>query len=131
MRANSRGSQIIERCHVAPYGGHCRVFGTQTKIWQCGFFCPMMYEDTKEFIRRCRKYQFQGSINSRIEMSLHYNLQIEIFDVWALTSWGHFKSLKIESISSSLLTTCKNRWKHVTDQRNYTRLSKKIFHRGG
>jgi hypothetical protein len=29
-----------------------------------------------------------------------------------LTSWDRFKSPKIASTSSSLLTTCKNGWKH-------------------
>ena len=46
----AEGLQIIEKCHVAPYRGHYGVFCTQSKIWQCGFFCPMMYKDTKEFI---------------------------------------------------------------------------------
>ena len=81
------GIEIIERCHAASYGGHYGVFHTKAKIWQCGFFWPTMYEDTKEFIRRCWKCQFQGSINARNAMSLHYNLQIEIFDVWG--HWFH------------------------------------------
>jgi hypothetical protein len=72
----AEGLQITERCHAVPYGGHYRVFYTQAKIWQCAFFWPTMYEDTKEFIWRCRKFQFQGSINSRNAMPLHYNLQI-------------------------------------------------------
>ena len=44
------GIQIIEKCHGAPYEGHYGVFRTQAKIWQCGFFWPTMYEDTKELI---------------------------------------------------------------------------------
>jgi hypothetical protein len=72
--------QIIEKCHVAPYGGHFGVFCTQAKIWQCGFFWPMMYEDTKEFIRRREKCQMQGDITARNAMPLR-NLQVEIFDV--------------------------------------------------
>ena len=77
----AEGLQIIEKCHVAPYGGHYGVFHTQSKIWQCAFFWPAMYEDTKEFIRRCRKCQLQGGITARNAMPLHYNLQVEIFDV--------------------------------------------------
>ena len=46
----AEGIQIIEKCHAAPYGGHYGVFSTQAKIWQCRFFWPTMYEDTKEFI---------------------------------------------------------------------------------
>ena len=87
----AKGLQIIDRCHVALYGGHYRVFRTQAKIWQCGFFWPTMYEDTKEFIRRCQKCQFHGSINSHNAMPLHYNLQIEIFDVWGIDFMGPFQ----------------------------------------
>ena len=83
--------QIIKKCHAAPYGGHYGAFRTQAKIWQCGFFWPMMYEDTKEFIRRCRKCQLQGGITSRNAMPLHYNLQIEIFDVWGIDFMGPFQ----------------------------------------
>jgi hypothetical protein len=36
----AEGWQIIEKCHSAPYGGHCGVFCTQAKIWQCGFYWP-------------------------------------------------------------------------------------------
>jgi len=85
------GIQIIEKCHATPYGGHYGAFRTQAKIWQCRFFWPTMYEDTKEFIRRCRKCQLQGGITSRNAMPLHYNLQIEIFDVWGIDFMGPFQ----------------------------------------
>jgi hypothetical protein len=42
----------------------------------------MMYEDTKEFIQGYPKCQLHGSITARNTMPLHYNLQIEIFDVF-------------------------------------------------
>jgi hypothetical protein len=85
------GLQIIKKCHSAPYGGHYGVFYTQAKIWQCGFFWPTMYEDTKKFIRRCQKCQFQGNITAHNAMLLHYNLQIEIFDVWGIDFMGPFQ----------------------------------------
>jgi ribosomal protein L37AE/L43A len=86
----AEGLQFIEKCHSAPYGGHYGVFRTQAKIWQCGFFWPTMYEDTKEFIWRCRKCQFQGNIIAHNAMPLRYNLQIEIFDVWGIDFMGPF-----------------------------------------
>jgi len=68
------GLKIIEGCHSSPYGGHYGAFRTHTKIWQCGFYWPAMYEDTKIFIRRCRPCQRHGNINSRDVMSLTSNL---------------------------------------------------------
>ena len=53
----------------------------------------MMYEDTKEFIRRCQKCQLQSGFTSRNAMPLHYNLQIEILDVWGIDFMGPFQKL--------------------------------------
>jgi hypothetical protein len=40
-----------------------------------------MYQDTKDFIRRCKSCQRHENINSRNAMPLTTNLQIELFDV--------------------------------------------------
>jgi hypothetical protein len=75
------GIKITERCHSSPYGGHCGAFRTNAKIWQSGFFWPTMYEDTKDFVRRCGACQRHENINARDAMPLTTNLQIELFDV--------------------------------------------------
>jgi len=75
------GKQMIEKCHTAAYRGHFGLFCTQAKIWQSGFFWSTMYEDTREFIRRCRSYQMYGGIIAHNAMPLTYNLQVELFDV--------------------------------------------------
>jgi hypothetical protein len=82
--------QIMERCHASPYGGHCGAFQTHAKIWQSGFFWPTMYADTKEFVRRCHRFQKHGNINTRDAMSLTNNLQIELFDAWGIDFMGPF-----------------------------------------
>jgi hypothetical protein len=70
----AQGMRIIEKCHAAPYGGHYGVYRTQAKIWQSGFFWPAMYEDTKDFIRKCRICQHHGGITARDAMPLQNNL---------------------------------------------------------
>ena len=50
----------------------------------------MMYEDTREFIQRCRRCQMQGGITARNAMPLTYNLQVELFDVWGIDFMGPF-----------------------------------------
>ena len=58
-----------------------------------------MYEDTKDFIRRCRNCHKQGGITARIAMPLTYNLQVELFDVWGIDYMGPFpKSQNCEYI---------------------------------
>jgi hypothetical protein len=91
--------KIIERCHSSPYGGHYGAFRTNAKIWQSGFFWPTMYEDTKEFIRRCVPCQKHGNINARDAMPLTTKLQVELFDVWGIDYMGPFsKSRQCEYI---------------------------------
>jgi hypothetical protein len=69
------------------------------KIWQSGFFSTTMYQDTKDFVRRCNSCQRHGNINSRNAMPLTTNLQIELFDVWGIDDMGPFpKSGKLEYI---------------------------------
>ena len=82
--------KIIERCHAAPYGGHYGAFWTHAKIWQSGFFWPTMYEDTRNFIKRCVRCQRHGNINARDAMPLTNNLQVELFDVWGIDYMGPF-----------------------------------------
>jgi len=50
-----------------------------------------MYQDAKDFIRRCQECQLIGNISARNAMPLHYNLQVEIFDVWGIDFMGPFK----------------------------------------
>jgi len=61
------------------------------KIWQSGFFWPTMYQDTKEFIRRCARCQKHGNINARDAMPLQNNLQVELFDVWGINYMAPFQ----------------------------------------
>jgi len=49
-----------------------------------------MYEDAKDFVRRCPRCQKHGNINARDAMPLTNNLQVEIFDVWGIDSMGPF-----------------------------------------
>ena len=53
-----------------------------------------MYEDTRDFIRRCGACQRHRNINSRDAMPLTTNLQIELFDVWGIDYMGPFLKSK-------------------------------------
>jgi len=59
-----------------------------------------MYEDTKDFIRRCPNYQRHGGITARNAMPLTYNHQVKLFNVWGIDYMGPFpKSHNCEYIS--------------------------------
>jgi hypothetical protein len=49
-----------------------------------------MYQDAKDFVKRCPKCQMHGNISTRYAMPLTTNLQVEIFDVWEIDYMGPF-----------------------------------------
>ena len=49
-----------------------------------------MYQDTREFVKRCVRCQKHGNINARDAMPLMNNLQVELFDVWGIDYMGPF-----------------------------------------
>jgi len=53
-----------------------------------------MYEDTKQYIRRCGPCQRHGNINTRDAMPLTNNLQIKLLDVWVIDYMGLFPPSK-------------------------------------
>jgi hypothetical protein len=74
-------NNILERFHSLEYGGHYGAFRTNAEVWQCGFFWPTMYQDAKDFVRRCPSCQKHGNISKRDAMPLTTNHHVEIFDV--------------------------------------------------
>ena len=53
-----------------------------------------MYEDTRNFIMRCRNCQLQGGIIPRDAMPLNSNFQVELFDVWGIEFMEPFPKSK-------------------------------------
>jgi hypothetical protein len=49
-----------------------------------------MYQDVKDFVRRCRRCQKHGNISTIDATPLTTNLQVEIFDVWGIDYMGPF-----------------------------------------
>jgi hypothetical protein len=82
--------KVLERCHSSQYGGHYGAFHTNAMVWQGGFYWPTMYDDAKSFVRCCSRCQRHRNINTRGAIPLTLNLQIDIFDVWAIEFVGPF-----------------------------------------
>ena len=49
-----------------------------------------MYEDTRNFIRRCPNCQRHRGITARNALPLTYNIQVELFDIWGIDFMGPF-----------------------------------------
>jgi hypothetical protein len=87
-----------------------------------------MYQDTKEFVRRCARCQKHGNINARDAMPLMNNLQVELFDVWGIDYMGPFpKSGDAEYIL--VVVDYVSKWVEALPYQNTdSRHAKKMFH---
>nr|GEW13607.1 reverse transcriptase domain-containing protein [Tanacetum cinerariifolium] len=86
--------EILKACHEGPFGGHHGANLTAKKVFNAGFFWPLIYRDAHEMIKTCDSFQRHGKISQRDEMPQN-NIQVcEIFDIWGIDFMGPFLSSK-------------------------------------
>nr|GEZ13600.1 hypothetical protein [Tanacetum cinerariifolium]GEZ13603.1 hypothetical protein [Tanacetum cinerariifolium] len=73
---------ILKACHEGPTGGHHGANLTAKKVFDAGFFWPLIYRDSHEMIKTCDTCQRQGKISQRDEMPQNTIHVCEIFDIW-------------------------------------------------
>ncbi|GJZ54148.1 reverse transcriptase domain-containing protein [Tanacetum coccineum] len=83
---------ILEACHNGPTGGHHGANPTAKKVFDAGFFWPMIYKDAHELVKNYDSCQSQGKISQRDEMPQNSIQVCEIFDVWSINFMGPFPS---------------------------------------
>nr|GEY95941.1 reverse transcriptase domain-containing protein [Tanacetum cinerariifolium] len=83
---------ILEACHNGPTGGHHAANLTAKKVFDSGFFWPIIYKDAHELLKNCDSCQRQGKISQRHEMPQNSIQICKIFDVWGIDFMGPFPS---------------------------------------
>ena len=78
---------VLEACHSSPVGGHSAI-QTAHKILQCGYYWPTIHRDAHDFTKACDRFQIDGVISTKQELTLNPMLVILLFDVWVLTLWA-------------------------------------------
>ncbi|GJY35450.1 reverse transcriptase domain-containing protein [Tanacetum coccineum] len=59
---------ILTACHSGPTGGHYGDNYTAKKVFDSGFYWPMIYKDAHDLVTRCDTCQHQGKISQRDKM---------------------------------------------------------------
>ena len=80
---------ILSHCHENECGGHFASQKTAMKVLQFGFYWPSLFKDAHSMCRECKKCQRLGKISRCHMMPLNPILVVDLFDVWASTSWDH------------------------------------------
>nr|GFA23831.1 reverse transcriptase domain-containing protein [Tanacetum cinerariifolium] len=92
--AGKEAIDILNACHSGSTRGHYGANYTTKKVFDSGFYWPMIYKDPFELVKRCDSCQRQGKISQKDEIP-HNSIQIcEIFDVWGIDFIGSFPSSK-------------------------------------
>nr|GFA56147.1 reverse transcriptase domain-containing protein [Tanacetum cinerariifolium] len=92
--AGKEAIDILNACHSGPTGGHYGANYTAKKVFDSGFYWPMIYKDAFELVKRCDSCQRQGKISQKDEMPQNSIQVCEIFDVWGIDFMGSFPSSK-------------------------------------
>nr|GEZ37749.1 reverse transcriptase domain-containing protein [Tanacetum cinerariifolium] len=79
--AGQEAIDILKACHSGPTEGHYGANYTAKKVFDSGFYWPMIYKDEFKLVKHCDSCQRQGKISQRDEMP-HNSIKVcEIFDV--------------------------------------------------
>ncbi|GKC77950.1 reverse transcriptase domain-containing protein, partial [Tanacetum coccineum] len=83
---------ILMACHNGPTRGHHGANYTAKKVFDSGFYWPMIYHDAHDMVKSCDSCQCQGKIWQKDEMPQNEIQVCEIFDVWGIDFMGPFSS---------------------------------------
>ncbi|GJS53687.1 reverse transcriptase domain-containing protein [Tanacetum coccineum] len=83
---------ILMACHNGPTGGHHGANYTAKKVFDSGFYWPIIYRDAHDMVKSCDSCQRQGKISQKDEMPQNAIQVCEIFDVWGIDFIGPFPS---------------------------------------
>nr|GEU45994.1 reverse transcriptase domain-containing protein [Tanacetum cinerariifolium] len=85
---------ILNACHSGPTGGHYGANYTAKKVFNSGFYWPMIYKDAFELVKRYDSCQRQRKISQKDEMPHNFIQVYKIFNVWGIDFMGPFLSSK-------------------------------------
>ncbi|GKE40543.1 reverse transcriptase domain-containing protein [Tanacetum coccineum] len=95
IRRYVHGQEVIDiltACHNGPTGGHYGANYTTKKVFDSGFYWPLIYRDAHDMVKSCDSCQHQGKISQQDKMPQNAIQVCEIFDVWGIDFIGLFPS---------------------------------------
>nr|GEW44697.1 reverse transcriptase domain-containing protein [Tanacetum cinerariifolium] len=92
--AGQEAIDILKACHSGPIRRHYGANYTAKKVFDSGFYWPIIYKDAFELVKHCDSCQRQGKISQKDEMPQNSIQVCEIFDVWGIDFMGPFPSSK-------------------------------------
>nr|GFB70113.1 reverse transcriptase domain-containing protein [Tanacetum cinerariifolium] len=83
---------ILKACHNGSIGGHHAPNYTTKKVFDFGFYWPIIYRDAHDLVKSCNACRRQGKISQRDKMPQNSIQVCETFDVWGIDFIWSFSS---------------------------------------
>ena len=123
---------ILEACHYSACDGHFSGQLTGQKILRAGYFWPILFKDSHDYVKKCDACQMYARNDFRMEIPLHVSLPLIPFEKWGidyvgkvhpnssrgmtyivvvteyLTKWAEAKTVKIDTTAHTVTFTSEN-----------------------
>nr|GEW47202.1 reverse transcriptase domain-containing protein [Tanacetum cinerariifolium] len=113
---------ILKAFHYGPTEGHHGLNYTAKKVFDSGFYWPIIYRDAQDLVKNCDVCQRQGKISQKDEMPQNSIQVYEIFEVWGIDFMGLFSSSK--AYENSLI------YKEKTKRLHDSKIKDRVFNIG-
>nr|GEV27598.1 reverse transcriptase domain-containing protein [Tanacetum cinerariifolium] len=100
---------ILKACHNGPIGGHHGPNYTTKKVFNYGFYWPIIYPDAHDLVKSCDACQRQGKISQLDELPQIPSKFAKFLTFGASISWGRSRLHEGINIYSWLSITYQNR----------------------
>jgi hypothetical protein len=84
--------EILKSCHDGPYGSHLADKRTKKKELHQGYYCPTLFKDSKDYMKRCYSCQCMGRPVRSYESMLRLQMVLQPFEKWAIAFVGPINS---------------------------------------
>ncbi|GJZ30002.1 reverse transcriptase domain-containing protein [Tanacetum coccineum] len=104
----SKTRNILDECHHGPTRGHYGPFTTAKKVFDAGFYLPIIFKEAHTFVQNCDACQRSGSLSRRDEMPKKTSKSVKYSTYGELISWDRSLNLISSNTFLLLLITCPN-----------------------
>nr|GEW56652.1 reverse transcriptase domain-containing protein [Tanacetum cinerariifolium] len=80
--ASKEAIDILNACHSGPTGGHYEANYTAKKVFDSGFYWPLIYKDSFELVKRCDSCHRQGKVSQKDEMPKYILVAVDYLSKW-------------------------------------------------
>ena len=84
----AKAEKVLQELHDGPTGGHYAGDATAHKILRAGYYWPILFKDSHNYVRKCQVYQTTAGRQNKPSLPLQLVTIEQPFDQWGLDIIG-------------------------------------------